>query len=419
MRSDGVEGRGRILRHVRDELAARTAQGLGAERQQVDAADLDRAASRCACRASRGRAARLRPSSCPSPTPRRARRSRRARARERDLVDDLAAAGQLDAQVRDAQGAHAPSPPPTRATAREMPSVTKFVPIAKIAMHAAGRDDRPGLERDAVAVLVDHQAPVRVRRLDPEAEEADRGDHGDRPREAQSVLDEQRRGDVREHLADEDPAARQTDRLGRLHVLAVHDVRGHAARDARDLRHPRERDEPDDEREIRAQHRDEEQHEHDLREGQDDVHHAHQRVVEARAREPREHADAGAHPNAQRGRRERHPDDAATAPEQPREHVVAEVVRAQREVGRGLLERNSHECRGIVRRHERADGGDHHDGRRDRDAEARAARAQRARAHRRAQPPPRRKGDAHRRNPVRSRGETTIVSTSASRLKST
>ena len=36
--------------------------------------------------------------------------------------------------------------------------------------------------------------------------------------------------------------------------------------------------------------------------------------------------------DAERGGRERHPDDAAPAPEQPREHVVTEVVGAEREV---------------------------------------------------------------------------------------
>src|SRR6185437_9738452 len=55
------------------------------------------------------------------------------RRRERDPVDDLAAAAHdLDPQI--AYLDHSP----TLATAREMPSVTKFVPIANSAMHAAG-----------------------------------------------------------------------------------------------------------------------------------------------------------------------------------------------------------------------------------------------------------------------------------------
>ena len=57
-----------------------------------------------------------------------------------DVVDDLlAVGGQLHAQPVDTDGSHASSPlPPTPATARETPSVMKFVPIANRAMHSAG-----------------------------------------------------------------------------------------------------------------------------------------------------------------------------------------------------------------------------------------------------------------------------------------
>ena len=58
---------------------------------------------------------------------------------ERDVVDDLLAVrGQLDAQPRDLTAVTRRHRAATPATAREMPSAMKFVPIAKRAMQSAG-----------------------------------------------------------------------------------------------------------------------------------------------------------------------------------------------------------------------------------------------------------------------------------------
>ena len=64
---------------------------------------------------------------------------------------------------------------------------------------------RPTAARsDPVPVLVDHQAPVGGRRLQAEAEEAEAGDQADRVGAAQLDLDQQRAGDVRQDLAEQD-----------------------------------------------------------------------------------------------------------------------------------------------------------------------------------------------------------------------
>ena len=85
-------------------------------------------------------------------------------------------------------------------------------------------------------VLVDHQAPVGRRRLQAEAEEADRRDQADRVRHAQAELDQQRAGHVRQQLAEDDPRALLADRLGRLDEVALDDLLGGAAHDPRDAR---------------------------------------------------------------------------------------------------------------------------------------------------------------------------------------
>ena len=202
MRERGVEGRAGSCGTYDDELAPRTAQRLAGRGGARPCRRCGSSRARCASRAWRGRAAR--PPTVVLPEPDSPTRPTISPGASSSAMSSTISppCRQLDAQARDAQRAHASSPPPTPATARETPSVMKFVPIAKSAMQAAGRDDRPRLQRDRRAVLVDHQAPVRVRRLDPEAEEADRGDHGDRPGEAQAVLDHQRRRDVRQDLAE-------------------------------------------------------------------------------------------------------------------------------------------------------------------------------------------------------------------------
>ena len=148
----------------------------------------------------------------------------------------------------------------------------------------------------------------------------------------------------------------QPDRLGGLDVLAMHDVGRHAAGHARDLRHPGERDERHDQRRGASPSIDTNRSTSTIcgKARMTSI----ERIRPSSRRDrlkPASMPSAGAEPDAERGCRERHPDDAAPAPEQAREHVVAEVVRAQREVARRRLERDADECGRVVRRDERPD----------------------------------------------------------------
>ena len=182
----GVERRPRVLRHVGDDAAAQPTGG--ALVAQVDALprDHDLAAGDA------------------QPRPRRSRagpgRRRLAAPRLAHQPEDLAA---LDAQRdvldhrrrrRAARPAGRPPPAPARrspaASTDDRPSVratespTRLRAIVSSAISAAGREDHPRVEREAVAVLGDHQRPIGRRRLQAEAEEVDRRGEDDRVREA-------------------------------------------------------------------------------------------------------------------------------------------------------------------------------------------------------------------------------------------
>ena len=154
-----------------------------------------------------------------------------------------------------------------------------------------GQDDRPGLDGEAVAVLVDHQTPVGGRRLEAEAEEAQPRHDGDVERHPQRRLDDERARDVRQHLAQEDAPAGEADRLGRAHEVLLDDLDRGAARDAGGSRRRREPDREHEQPQLRADRRREHEREDDLREREQDVHAAHEHVVELAPRVGRDQAD--------------------------------------------------------------------------------------------------------------------------------
>ena len=124
------------------------------------------------------------------------------------------------------------------------------------------------------------------------------------------------------------------ERLGRGDEVALDDRLGRTARDARDARHRRQSDGEHDQPVRHAERRDRDQCQHDLREGQDDVHGAHQDVVEGAARVGGDEADHGSeHESEDRGDRG-HDEQLRAAPEEPAPHVLADVVGAEQEVAR-------------------------------------------------------------------------------------
>ena len=124
--------------------------------------------------------------------------------------------------------------------------------------------------------------------------------------------------------------------LSRLDVFPLDDVGCDSANDSRDLWHPRDRDEDDDQPELRAEEGNEKQDEDDLGEREDDVHAAHQEVIGDRPGVRGEQTDRRADRDADGGGGEGHPKNASSSPQDAGEHVVAEVVGAEQELsGRG------------------------------------------------------------------------------------
>ena len=198
------------------------------------------------------------------------------------------------------------------------------------AMRKTGTNTAHGWIRMADPVLVDHQAPVGGRRLHAEAQEAQGGDEADGVGEAQAELDEQRARDVRQDLADQDlcGAARRGPQtlarsrgptISRVAPRATRAMRGACATPTASTMQPQRM----------AQHRDEQQHEHDLREGQQHVEQAHDDVVDGRPRIAGEQPQADAEDHAEDGGGKREADDRAAAAQHPAEDVAADVVGAQ------------------------------------------------------------------------------------------
>ena len=180
----------RILRHVRDEA---TAQSPRARCSLTAAQRLARRPRRCRPRAERpavrSRAAPARSSSCRSRTRRRARGSRPAETSSDTSSTIGVAAGQLDPEIphrkrRARLGVHARSLASTDRSVRAIESPTRFTDIVSSAIRAAGTRITNGFSVQPVAVLGDHQPPVRVGRLKPEPEEVDGRDEDDREGEA-------------------------------------------------------------------------------------------------------------------------------------------------------------------------------------------------------------------------------------------
>ena len=118
-------------------------------------------------------------------------------------------------------GAHDSLPGRGRSRRARSPSVTRLVPTVSRPMASTGSKHPPGLNGDRQAVLVDHQPPVGVRRLDAEAEEAERRRRAHRIGQPQPDLDQQRARHVRQQLTEHDPRALLADGLGGLDEVAL------------------------------------------------------------------------------------------------------------------------------------------------------------------------------------------------------
>src|SRR5258708_4146571 len=78
--------------------------------------------------------------------------------------------------------------------------------------------DKRGLLQ-GIAALLDHQPPIRLRRLYAKTKEAQRGERDDSPGDAQRKIGGDRPEDVRQNFEDDDRKRRFPTRLSGLHIV--------------------------------------------------------------------------------------------------------------------------------------------------------------------------------------------------------
>src|SRR5216684_3580322 len=207
---------------------------------------------------------------------------------------------------------------------------------------AEGRQqDRPGRSREDHEPFVDHDAPGRCRRLDADTEERQRrlGEH--RARDAEGHRDDDRGEQVREQVADHDPARRRADRARGLDELALLERQdltpyepGHADPvDDGDGHEDEQQPTLDVSQRGVPQRGHDDEEEEQVRERVDDVGDAHEDLVDPAAVVPGREADGHADEEDDRDGHEADEHRDLRRPQEAREDVAAELVAAER-IGR-------------------------------------------------------------------------------------
>jgi hypothetical protein len=111
--------------------------------------------------------------------------------------------------------------------------------------------------------------------LQAEAEERECGDDSDIEGETQGGLHDERAGDVGEDFAEEDSPPRLSERLGGPNEVPLDDLDGRASGHAGDARCGRDSHGEDKQPNLRPDRSDSDQGQHELWEGEDDVHATH------------------------------------------------------------------------------------------------------------------------------------------------
>ena len=192
-----------------------------------------------------------------------------------------------------------------------------------------GKQNQPPRVEDVGLAVGDDVAPRGLRRLHAEAEETQPGLGQDRLGHAQHGGDEDRRGGVRQDVAENDARRALPERPRRLHVGGFaqgEELGPHEPRGAGPAHEPDDDDDVDD---AGAEEGDGGEDEEKRGEAHDGVHDAHDHVVRPAAEIPGHradgHADEKRHEHGDEADRERN----VGAVEQAAEHVAAEVVRAE------------------------------------------------------------------------------------------
>ena len=157
------------------------------------------------------------------------------------------------------------------------------------------REDREmGRHQDEGPAVVQHRAPGRGGRLRAEAEEAERGLGDDRARHAEGGLHEERRGEQRQQVAQQNAAIGYAEGVGRLDELALAQAPDLAACQACVARPTDQAEGEDDVPEARSEDAGERDREQEAGEGEKHVDRPHEEIVHPAARIARRRADGTA-----------------------------------------------------------------------------------------------------------------------------
>ncbi len=226
----------------------------------------------------------------------------------------------------------------------------------------------PGRLGHEAASGVEHVAPGGLRRLRAQAEEAQRRFQQHRVGERHSRLDQERRHHVGQDLAHHDAPVAHPDGAGGVDILLAQHVVGRRARQPRESRNEDDADREHGVEDAGAQARQQDDRQQDRREGEQQLHQPHQREIDPAAEIGGEDADDRAADQADADGDQRDLDRDARREDRARQHVAADLVRAQPVRGaRPLQHEGDIEVVGRIGRHDIGEDGADDD---DRDEQA-------------------------------------------------
>src|SRR5262250_2746623 len=198
-----------------------------------------------------------------------------------------------------------------------------------------GAEERPEGDADVLLRLVDHDSPVRVRRLGAQAEIAQRGPAHEREADIDAALHDDGRPHAGQDLAVLDVECALPAGAGRGDVIVARGVQHGAAHDADELRRGGHPEGEHRLHEAGAEPDDDEQGEDEGGDREEGVDEAHDDLIEAPAVEAGEERDGQADGEAEGCRTETEGDGTPASCEHPAQHIAAEAVRAEQMRGAG------------------------------------------------------------------------------------
>jgi hypothetical protein len=197
----------------------------------------------------------------------------------------------------------------------------------------AGEGHHPPGAQHELARFGEHRAPFRLRRLRAHAEEAERGSVEDGVGEGERRLHDERRHAVRQDSDEHQPerTGAGDPRRDDIVLAALGEHRAAHQADEIGLQGQRQRD--DGVLQPRSEDRHHDQREKETRKGEDDVHQPHDQGVDPAAEEAGDEAEHDPDDEAERHHHRADGERVARAVDEAREHVAADRVGAEEEMG--------------------------------------------------------------------------------------